>query len=68
MQKLEAVSDATPDTEFSFAHGLDRTPRGFLIINQDKAGSFYAGTTAWDDTDIYLKCSAATVAFTVLVF
>ena len=64
------TSDATPDTEFSVAHTLGATPLGHLIMYQDKAGSLYQGPstgTAWDSTDIYLKCDVASVEFAVFL-
>lgn len=64
----EAVSDGTPDTEFSISHGLGRVPSGCLVIGQDKAASVYNGSTANDDATLYLRCDTATVALKVLVW
>jgi len=55
------------DTEFTFAHGLGRTPVGFFVMNIDKGGVVYDSGTSWDATDIYLKCSAANAAVTLFV-
>lgn len=66
--RVGGVSDATIDTEFEVPHGIGRMPIGFIVLTQDKAGSFYnSGVTAWDEDSIYLKCSVASVAFTLLV-
>jgi len=62
------TTNATPDTEDTIAHGLGRTPVGYVVVCKDKAGDVYKGTTAWDGTNIYLKCSIASVAVTILVF
>jgi len=62
------TSNATPDAEDTIAHGLGRTPVGFIVIDKDKAGDIYDGGTAWTDTNIYLKCAVASVTATVLVF
>lgn len=62
------TSDATPDTEFSVAHGLGSVPIGRIIIWQDKAGNLYQSPTtgtAWDSTDAYFKCDVASVTFNV---
>lgn len=65
---FDVTSHATPDTEFSFEHGLRYIPNGFLVIAQDKAGSVYKGATAWDTEKIYLKANVATMALRVMVF
>ena len=71
--KLKAVyvdytSNATPDTEDTVAHNLGWIPKGFIIVNRDKAGIAYDSGTAWTSSNIYLKCNVATVAFKLLVF
>jgi len=62
------TSNVTPDTEDTIVHGLGRIPVGFLVVDKDKAGDIYDGGTAWTDTNIYLKCSVATVAAVILVW
>lgn len=62
------TSNGTPDTEDTIAHGAGATPVGLIILWQDKAGSLYQGPstgTAWDATNVYLKCSVASVTFKV---
>ena len=64
----DVTSDATPDTEFSFEHGLRYVPNGFIVIKQDKAADTYTGTTAWNTERIYLRTNVGTVALRVMVF
>lgn len=66
--RVTVTTPGTPDTEFSVAHGLGVVPTGFLVIDKDKAGDTYRGTTAWTAEQIYLKNDVATVALTLLVF
>lgn len=62
------ASNATPDTEDTLAHGLGKTPTGFIVVAKDKAGDIYNGGTADDKTNIHLKCSVASVTATLLIF
>jgi hypothetical protein len=65
----QVVADTgTADTEFTVAHGLGRTPVGFIAIRIDRAGIVYDSGTAWDGTNIKLKCSAANAAVTLIIF
>lgn len=60
------TSNAVADTEDTLAHTIGSIPLGYIVINQNKAGSIY-GTpslgTAWTSSNIYLKCSVASVTF-----
>lgn len=62
------TSNGTADTEDAVTHTLGRIPLGYIVAGQDKAAILYDGLTAWTDTTIYLKSSATSVAWTVLVF
>ncbi len=66
--KLITVStNATPDTEDTTAHGLGKIPTGFIVYEQNKAGSLYKSKT-YTSTNIYTKCNVASVTFKVIVF
>lgn len=56
------------NTEFTVAHSLKRIPTGYLVIRRDKAGVVYDSGTAFTVSNIYLKCSTANTAITVIVF
>ena len=62
------TSNATPNTEDTFAHGLGRLPVGYLVYGMDKAAIVYDGGTAFTATNLYLKCNVATAAVKLLVF
>jgi hypothetical protein len=64
------VSNATPNTEDTLAHTIGSIPLGYIVLSQDKAGSVYqqASTgTAWTKSAIYLKCSVASVTFSLFL-
>lgn len=68
-QFQQYTSNGVANTEDTIAHTVGSIPIGFLVLWQDKAGSFYQGPTtgtAWTDSNIYLKCSVASV--TALLF
>ena len=62
------TTDATPGTETAIAHGLKRTPSGYLVISRDKNGVIYNGATAWDATNIYVRSNVASVTIKVIIF
>ena len=61
------TSNATPDTEDTISHDIGSTPIGYIILKQNKAGSLYTGTTSWSSSNVYLKCSIASVTFTIFL-
>lgn len=68
-QFLQITTNATPDTENTFAHTIGAIPVGYIVLWQSKAGSIYQGPTtgtAWTATAMSLKCSVASV--TALLF
>jgi hypothetical protein len=65
--EFQVVTSSTADTEFTVAHGLGATPIGFLVLRTDKGGVVYDSGTAWNDTNIYLKCTTATTTLTLFL-
>jgi hypothetical protein len=62
------ASSQSAGAEFFIEHGLGTIPLGWIVINQDAAGSVYKSDgTPWDTSRIYLKASAA-MALRVLIF
>ena len=55
------------DTEFSVTHTVGAVPQGFLVTNINAGGVIYDSGTAWTDTTIHLKCSAANAAVTIFL-
>lgn len=66
-QVLTMTTNAVANTEDAVAHTLKRVPAGYLVLQRDKAGIVYNSGTAWTATTLYLKCSAASTAITLLV-
>jgi len=54
--------------EFSFTHGLGRTPEHFQVLTINKAGIVYTSTTSHDATTAYFKCSASNATIEICVF
>ena len=61
------TTSGTPDAENTITHGLGAAPIGYIVINQDKAGSLYDSGTTWTSTSIFLKSDIASVTFTVFL-
>ena len=60
------TSNSTPDTEDMLSHTIGSIPLGYLVVNQNKAGTVYGTAslgTAWTSSNIYLKCNVASVTF-----
>ena len=69
-QFQQFTTSATPDAENTIPHTVGSVPLGYEILWQDKAGSLYQSPTNgtdWTSTDIYLKCSVASVTFLVFL-
>ena len=61
------TTNATPDTEDTIAHTIGAIPQGYIVVSQSLAGSLYLGTTAWTATNVYFRCSVASVAVKVFL-
>jgi len=67
--EVKTIADSgLADTQNTVAHTLKRVPSGFIVIKINKGGVVYDSGTSWTDTALYLKCSAANAAITLLVF
>ena len=64
---FQVVTSAGADTEFVVAHELGATPTGFLVVRTNKGGVVYDSGTAWNDTNIYLKCTTASTTLTLFI-
>lgn len=64
--KAQGTTPSTANTEFSVTHNLGRIPVTFFgHVNQ--SGTLYKSTTAWTKTTIYLKCSAASASYSLVI-
>ena len=61
------TTNAVANTEDTINHNLGFVPVGWLVVTQDKAGSIYKGTTTWTTSQIFLKCSVASVTARIFV-
>ncbi len=61
------TTSATPNAENTIAHTVGSVPVGYLVMKRDKAAHVYLGTTAWTDTNVYLKSDVASVAVTIFL-
>lgn len=67
-EELSFTTDGSANTEFSAAHTLKRTPTRFFVVDTDKGGVLYKGTTTWTNTTVYFKCSVASAAMKVYIY
>lgn len=68
MADKTVTTSGVPGTEVAVAHGLKRTPKGFRVYSQDRAGSLYDGVTANNSTNIYIRSDVASVIAKVFIF
>lgn len=61
------TTNAAANTQDTVAHGLGYVPKGYIVINNGNGGVVYTGAPA-DATNLYLKCTTASNAVTLLVF
>jgi hypothetical protein len=64
----KATTPGVINTEFSVAHGLNRIPVGFHVVNKSGVVDLYQSTTPWTTTKIYLKASVININVTLLIF
>lgn len=64
---LDITAHATPNTQFTVAHTLRRTPTGYIPVTKDRAADIYH-TTAMDSDNLYLKCTVASAVIKIWVF
>lgn len=65
---LVFTSNGTADTQDTITHKLGRIPVGYIPVSQDKAAILYSSAVAFTSTSIYLKSSAISVAWTIIIF
>lgn len=61
------TSPGTPNTEFAVTHNLGHVPTGFDVKRKSASCDIYDGTTAWTDTQIFLKATVASVSLTLFI-
>ena len=64
--KASGTTPSTANTEFPVAHNLGRIPVTFFgHVNEN--GTLYQSTTAWTSSEIYLKSSAASAKYSLVI-
>jgi len=66
-QLVTYTTNATVGTQDTIPHTLGYVPKGYIPVDKSAAGDFYTGATA-TATNLYLKCTVASVTVTLLVF
>lgn len=61
------TTNAVANTEDAVAHSTGIIPIGYLVFTQDKAASLYLGGSTWTTTNIFLKCSVASVTVKIFI-
>ncbi|CAB4164980.1 hypothetical protein UFOVP1537_41 [uncultured Caudovirales phage] len=65
---VTATAHATPNTEFSVTHNLQRIPT-IYIVNIDRSGIVYdSSRSTWTAQTIKLKCSVASAVLHLVIF
>lgn len=64
----KTITPGVINTEFAVAHGLNRIPVGFHVVNKNGAVDVYQSTTAWTKNTIYLKADVININITLLIF
>jgi len=62
------LTSAVANEQETIEHGLERTPQGYIVISQDKAGSLYKGTSAWTSAYLYVNSSTASTNYKIITF
>lgn len=61
------TTSATPGTETAIAHGLKRIPAGAIILERDKAGHVFLGSSGKDSENYYVQSDVASVTVSLLI-
>ena len=65
--EFRTFTTSTANTEVVVPHTLGAIPVGRIVIGQNKSGSLYSSTTAWDKNNIYVKSDVASVTFNIFL-
>lgn len=64
---VTVTSPVAPNTQFTVNHSLGQVPVAFDVKRKNAAGDVYDSGTPWTATQIFLKCSAASVTLTLFI-
>ena len=60
------TSQTSANVEFSIFHNIGSVPKGFIVVDQDRAGSLYSSGT-WTDVTTFFKSDATSTNFKVFL-
>ena len=60
------TSQTSANVEFSISHGIGAIPKGFIVVDQDRAGSLYSSGT-WTDSAALFKSDATSTNFKIFL-
>jgi hypothetical protein len=63
---IEIADSGTANSDIVVSHNLRKSPRGYVVLYQDKAGSLYV--SAWDDSTATFKFSTANTNIKIRLF
>lgn len=67
-QTLTFTTPSVADTEKGIDHSLKRRPWGYLVVNQNKAGSLYrTNPGSWSETRVFFKSDATSMLVTIIL-
>lgn len=64
---VTVISPVAPNTQFTVNHKLGQVPVAFDVKRKNAAGDVYDSGTPWTKTQIFLKCSGASVTLTLFI-
>lgn len=62
------TTNGSADTEDTLAHTLPYIPSQFIVTSVNKGGVLYKGSTAWDGSNVYFKCTTTSTTVTVFIW
>jgi hypothetical protein len=62
------TSNAVANTEDAIPHKLGRVPVGYIPVSRDKSATLYDSGTDFTTTTLYLKSTAASVTWVLLIY
>jgi hypothetical protein len=65
--KASGTTPGSANADFTIAHSLGRVP--FCIVGQvgNNGGTLYHGSAAWTNTTVTLRCTTASMNYTVIL-
>jgi hypothetical protein len=65
--KFQGTSPGAANAQFTLNHSLGRVPNTIVGQDTSNGGVIYRGTTPWSKTQIFVKCTAASSVYNLIV-